>query len=173
MDCPACGRLLTELTIRDVTVDACQGGCGGVWFDKHEIEAFDEAGESAEPLLEIPRDAAAVPDTGRHGCPRCQNIVMQRHFFCHRFEVEVDECAGCGGLWLDHSELEAVRGQYATAEERDLAQRQFVQRELVPELSALTQRDGENEGRADRIAGLFRWLCPSAWIPGRQSWGSH
>ena len=35
-----------------------------------------------------------------------------------KHEVQVDECYSCGGKFLDHSELEKNRAQYATEEER-------------------------------------------------------
>ena len=36
MKCPACFNELTELQVGNLTVDACQGGCGGIWFDAFE-----------------------------------------------------------------------------------------------------------------------------------------
>jgi Zn-finger nucleic acid-binding protein len=40
--------------------------------------------------------------------------------------VEVDSCPGCGGYWLDHGELEAVRREFATANARKRAAEQFL-----------------------------------------------
>jgi len=42
MNCPACGNILEQMTVGDVTVDVCQRGCGGIWFDNFELEKFDE-----------------------------------------------------------------------------------------------------------------------------------
>ena len=47
MNCPACSRPLTKLTVEDVDVDACHGGCGGLWFDNFELAKFDEPHESS------------------------------------------------------------------------------------------------------------------------------
>ena len=33
MKCPACGGTLVEVRQADLTVEVCQQGCGGVWFD--------------------------------------------------------------------------------------------------------------------------------------------
>jgi Zn-finger nucleic acid-binding protein len=33
MKCPACKNVLQEMTVDNVTVDICKGGCGGIWFD--------------------------------------------------------------------------------------------------------------------------------------------
>lgn len=37
MNCPACARELTKTTAGPITVDACVGGCAGVWFDNFEL----------------------------------------------------------------------------------------------------------------------------------------
>jgi uncharacterized protein len=59
MKCPVCGNRLTQMTAGSVTVDACRGGCGGLWFDRYELMKVDEADESAgEELLDIERDPA-------------------------------------------------------------------------------------------------------------------
>jgi uncharacterized protein len=54
VDCPACGNSLTTTTAGRITVDVCERGCGGIWFDRYELMRVDEADESAgEGLLEI------------------------------------------------------------------------------------------------------------------------
>jgi Zn-finger nucleic acid-binding protein len=90
MNCPACGNILQEKTVEDLVVDVCQGGCGGIWFDNFEIQKFDEPHESAgEALLDIERDESIVIDhTKRLKCPACDDMVMMRHFFSVKKEVE-------------------------------------------------------------------------------------
>ena len=46
---------------------------------------------------------------------------MMRHFASVKREFEVDECAKCGGFFLDYGELNRLRNQYATDEERQQA----------------------------------------------------
>ena len=41
MICPACGHLLKKIHVNAVEVDACHGGCGGLWFDNFELKRFD------------------------------------------------------------------------------------------------------------------------------------
>ena len=38
MNCPACNNILQQMKIKDVTLDVCNHGCGGVWFDDNEIK---------------------------------------------------------------------------------------------------------------------------------------
>ena len=71
MKCPACGNMLQPMTVGEVTVDACKGGCGGVWFDNFEIKKFDEPHEAAgEGLLDIERDESVFVDRNKKlTCP--------------------------------------------------------------------------------------------------------
>src|SRR6266508_1111095 len=118
MNCPACDRKLTEIQVGAVKVDICQGGCGGVWFDAFELQRVDEQHEAAgEHLLRIPRDPNLPVDQSRkRACPRCDGVILQRHFFSPKIKVEVDHCPGCAGYWLDAGELEKIRlGQESAA----------------------------------------------------------
>jgi len=111
MKCPACFNELTPLQVGVVTVDVCQGGCGGIWFDAFELQRVDEQNEAAgEWLLDIQRDDTIQVDSSRkRECPRCEGVKLKRHFFSAKRQVEVDECPGCGGYWLDAGELERIR----------------------------------------------------------------
>ena len=82
MDCPACGNSLTTTTAGRITVDVCERGCGGIWFDRYELMKVDEADESAgEGLLEVALDPGVHVDLSeRLNCPKCPDVVMMRHF---------------------------------------------------------------------------------------------
>jgi len=128
MNCPVCGRALEPMTVGDLTVDVCRGGCGGIWFDRLELAKVDNEEEAAgEALLDIERSPAVPVDLeARRRCPKCRDIVMMRHFYGPTRQVEVDECAQCGGVWLDAGELAAARRQYKTEAERRQAAHEFA-----------------------------------------------
>ena len=111
MKCPACFNALTSHTVGGVTVDVCQDGCGGIWFDAFELRKVDDSSETAgELLLQIRRDPKLTVDLHRkRDCPRCEGIRLKRRFFSPKRRVEIDECPGCGGCWLDAGELERIR----------------------------------------------------------------
>ena len=122
MKCPACFNDLTPFQIHNLTVDICQGGCGGIWFDAFELRSVDEQREAAgELLLNIQRDERIIVDKSRkRECPRCAGVRLHRHFFSAKRRVEVDECPGCAGYWLDAGELASIRSeknQAATADQ--------------------------------------------------------
>jgi len=111
MNCPACAHELTEIKFGGVNIDACQGGCGGLWFDAFELKRVDEQHEvQDEHMLRIQRDPKLVVDhTRKRDCPRCEGVKLKRHFFSAQKRVEVDHCPNCGGYWLDAGELEKIR----------------------------------------------------------------
>jgi uncharacterized protein len=115
MKCPACYNELTQTQVGSLSVDICQGGCGGIWFDAFELQRVDEEEEAAgEHLLHIKRDAKIIVDNKRkRECPRCAEMRLHRHFFSARRKVEVDQCPNCGGYWLDAGELEQIRAEKA------------------------------------------------------------
>lgn len=113
MKCPACFHELAQFTIGGVTVDACEGGCAGIWFDAFELQRLDEQHEVAsEKVLHLQHNPALLVDrTRKRDCPRCAGVKLKRHFFSAKKQVEVDHCPSCGGYWLDTGELEKIRSE--------------------------------------------------------------
>jgi hypothetical protein len=123
--CPACDHELSEMTAGKVTVDVCQGGCGGIWFDNFELKRVNNEFEG-EALLHVQRDDHRLVDyEQRRNCPRCRNIVMMRHYFSERRQVEIDTCPNCGGVWLDAGELGMIRNECASKPDREAAAKDY------------------------------------------------
>src|ERR1043166_5518693 len=78
MDCPACGEILVGRIMEDLTIDACERACGGIWFDARELERVDDPSDTlGEALLDIPYDSRCAVDLSRkRQCPRCSPQVM-------------------------------------------------------------------------------------------------
>jgi hypothetical protein len=123
MKCPACFNELTGFRVGNLTVDVCQGGCGGIWFDAFELQKVDEERETAgETLLNIQRDERLVVDKSRkRECPRCAGVKLHRHFFSAKRRVEVDQCPNCAGYWLDAGELALIRAEKSEVTSADQA----------------------------------------------------
>jgi Zn-finger nucleic acid-binding protein len=111
MQCPACFNQLSQMQIGETSVDVCQGGCGGIWFDAFELQRVDDQNERAgEGMLHIDRDPAIQVDASRkRSCPKCDGVKLKKHFFSARRQVEVDQCPSCNGYWLDAGELSRIR----------------------------------------------------------------
>lgn len=174
MKCPACGNALQKMTVGDITVDICKGGCGGAWFDAFEVKKVDEAHESAgEALLDVERDESITVDhTEKRMCPQCEDATMMRHFFSVKREVEVDECPGCAGFWLDFGELRKIRDQFSSEEERGKATDAYFSQVFGGELAKMRAESQEKLERVRKIARIFRFICPSYYVPGKQEWGA-
>jgi uncharacterized protein len=175
VNCPACGHSLSVHEVGGIVVDVCEGGCGGIWFDARELQRVDEAAESVdEGLLDVPRDPAVAVDHGaRRACPHCPDIVMMRHYFSVRREIEVDSCPSCGGYFLDHGELAAIRDQFTTEEDRREAARAAFAELFDPRLAAEAALTTERRERSRAFARMLRVLLPSYWLPGKQPWGAY
>lgn len=174
MKCPACKNDLVEIEVDGIAVDVCQNGCGGIWFDRFELKKFDEPHECAgEKLLAINRNArVAVDREVRLNCPKCEDTIMMRHFFSVKKEVEVDECPKCAGYWLDSGELGRIRDQFVSEKDRNDAAQQYFAEIFNVELSRMKSESDEKGKQAKKIANLFRFICPSYYIRGKQDWGA-
>ena len=176
MQCPACGNTLSSIEVAGMTVQTCNGGCGGLWFERLELAKVDEGSQSAgESLLHIERNPASQQgdrnQRPRLKCPRC-GILMMRHFFSVKKQVLVDECPECAGTWLDAGELATIRSEFKTEDERNQATQQYFDEIFGKQLAAMRAQDDANLERAQKFAHMFRFICPSYFIPGKQTWGA-
>jgi hypothetical protein len=165
MKCPACGNQLEAVTVENLTVDVCRTGCGGIWFDNFELDKVDEPHET---LGEKERDPQVTVDSeAKRPCPKCGDVIMLRHFFNVKQQVEIDECPKCAGFWLDYGELAAIREQFTSAEERQAAEQAYM-KQFDAQLDAEREETQEKLEHARSFAKVFRFICPSYYIPGKQ-----
>ena len=174
MNCPACGTAMTEMTVSDVKVQACKGGCGGLWFPEWTLRKVDEPDQSAgEALLHIEQNPAVKVDPSkRRNCPVDREIVMMRHFWSVKRDVVVDECPECEGVFLDPGELAEIRSDYKSDAERHKAAQDYYREMFDTQLAGMLRQDKAKLENARRVAGIFKFLCPSYYIPGKQAWGA-
>ncbi|UCD57386.1 MAG: zf-TFIIB domain-containing protein, partial [Candidatus Hydrogenedentota bacterium] len=110
MKCPLCKKEMVEEDFGGVKVDVCVIGCRGMWFDWFELSQLDDKHEGFGNALKEALDYPRVKDErrGEINCPKC-GIPMLRHKYESAKEVNVDECYGCGGIFLDSGELKVIR----------------------------------------------------------------
>ena len=173
MNCPACGTAMTEIAAGDVKVQACKGGCGGLWFDEWTLGKVDQPDQSAgASLLNIPQNASLkVDQSQRRKCPR-DSVVMMRHFWSVKRDVVVDECPKCEGIFLDPGELAAIRADYKSDAERHKAAEAYYSEMFDQQLAGMLRQDKAKLESARRVARIFKFVCPSYYIPGKQAWGA-
>ncbi len=107
MKCPRCKADLIVVEFDDIELDSCPE-CGGLWFDRGEMELLAEkCGCTVEALSA--RSGSHVEEA-RLKCPTCRRI-MNKSLFGDAEPVVGDVCPYCGGLWLDAGELLQVLAQ--------------------------------------------------------------
>lgn len=152
--CLSCGKTLSEVSIGDIKVDACMDGCGGVWFDQSELARVDNPGEAAndtvlQRLLSLPGSPA--PADRQKMCPRC-STKLKPHSFRGQAEILIEECYGCGGVWLDGGELQAIR-QNAGAQKSLGPQQPYT-----PYRRPLTKAEKITRTNTELVTALFRFF---------------
>ena len=174
MNCPACEHELSEVNVGDIKLDVCQGGCGGLWFDNFELQKVDESHEhTGEKLLDIKRNPdVRIDNEMKRQCPRCSDIKMMRHFFTVKQKVTIDECAQCGGVWLDVGELAMIRSLYDSEEDRKKAADVYYAGLFDGPLADMKAKSDADLAKARKFAHMFRFICPTYYIPGKQDWGA-
>ncbi len=151
MKCPACINQLTSISVSNLNVEVCKGGCGGVWLDQGELAKFDEDRDPApETLLKAEKNKNTLIDHSKaRKCPKCTNQVLAMHYHDSEYQIEVDQCMGCGGIWLDLSELDQIRTSNKTQSERESIIKNYMER---------FQNDLKQGTLPKRVLGVFRLL---------------
>ena len=167
MKCPTCDIELDQVSIEEIQLDACKNGCGGVWFDRFELQKMDEPHEfTDENLVDILAIESPVEydQTQKRKCPKCGDTIMMKHFFSVKKEVQVDHCPKCAGYWLDEGELFKIRKQYKSESERTQAATQYFSDLFDDELTEMQKESEEKAQQAQKIAKMFRLICPSYYF---------
>lgn len=121
IECPACGKIMKKVYLenQDFMVDICLDGCGGIWLDNRELQKIDEQHEDIKEIKEAiqGRNFIKVDTTKERMCPLCHKPMVKNHVSSKQ-EIQIEECYHCGGKFFDHGELEAMRNQYHSDDER-------------------------------------------------------
>ena len=111
MNCPACLRLLRRFKAGTVTLDGCDGGCGGIWFDHLELaKVTRKHSKATATVADIrPDPKVRVHDDDVRACPHCDGVTLKMKLYSLGSGVIMDTCPKCQGVWLDHGELDKIR----------------------------------------------------------------
>jgi hypothetical protein len=118
--CPVCASVLQQVEEDGLLLDVCRDGCGGIWFDNHELRQAADPARAAATTAVVAARPVALPAEAfelKRCCPRCAGIIMQRRRFSESCRVDIDACPACGGIWLDHGEFEKISAHLAAAAE--------------------------------------------------------
>lgn len=167
LNCPRCETPLTLFQVDQIDLDICQNGCGGIWFDRFELDKIDERSEldpALLPQINCHKPARPVTASDRIHCPKCKNIVMMRFFHSVKRRTEVDHCPGCGGHWLDPGELSTIQETFTTDEERTKASQKLFSDLFDKSPKEESESNKARYQSAQKFAKALRFVCPSYYL---------
>lgn len=161
INCPACGKPMAKIPVpaANINLDICLDGCGGIFFDNREFKKFDEQAESIDEITNaiIGKTFAPVDGNADRTCPVC-GMKMVKNFASSLHEIQIDECYGCGGKFLDNGELQKIRAQFATEQERADAAVKELYNAVGGKLKALDEEWAVAKARRSPLNNLFNSL---------------
>jgi len=106
--CPSCNhKRLTPTRHNNIEIDFCKS-CGGLWFDKGELSSIASSDEEDYTGYKNSSDHVAQKmGASDSDCPRC-NTKMNWHQYSENFDIYVDVCAKCQGIWVKKEQLSLV-----------------------------------------------------------------
>ncbi|MDH5762684.1 MAG: zf-TFIIB domain-containing protein [Nitrospinota bacterium] len=166
MNCPACNNEMKALSVTGVKVQACEGSCGGLWFEWREIKKLkDRIAGAGAVLLHVERaEGVHIFRDVQHPCPHCIHSLLYRHCFSREFHYEIDQCAKCAGFWVDVGALSGLPLQSPTEKDRQKAAAYFknlFEKNLKPQHLA----HPDTHEAAQTIHQLYRFFTPPTLFP--------
>jgi Zn-finger nucleic acid-binding protein len=168
MNCPSCKLELGKISAGGLSVFVCQGGCAGLWFGRFELLKLKEPRPgTGERLLKVPRaEGVRFFRNIEAICPYCETSLLMRHFFCRERDVEVCQCAKCGGFWVDSGELaRIIEPSFSTEEKQKQAVASYFKTIFDQRIAKMNLANEDISGSARSIVKIFLFLCPEKFQP--------
>lgn len=90
-------------------------------------------------------------------CPKCPDIVMMRRYYSPLKLIEIDECPGCAGIWLDTGELSKIHNNELSAAELARLKMEMIEQIAPPNIeapkSSYSYRHGNN-GNLEHVVNI-------------------
>jgi len=160
INCPRCKTAMEIVRVDDVDLERCTS-CAGIFFDNFELKKLDEAheGKGSEVFSKDKTARRVAPAMDQKlPCPKCPGIIMMRRYSSVKRAVEVDECAKCGGIWVDPGEISAIRSEFATEEDRIKAADKIFGEMFGVEMEAQRQSSQAQKQTFARASSALRFL---------------
>ncbi|MCI0676639.1 MAG: zf-TFIIB domain-containing protein [Phycisphaerales bacterium] len=115
MKCPQCSANMRSIRYENVNVQTCDK-CGGEFVGPAEMATIVKTREAAfgknlKQLVQDHKPIFGIPagESDRTlKCPGCSGSMRLINYATDS-GVTVDRCQDCGGMWLDHDELEKIQ----------------------------------------------------------------
>ncbi len=156
--CPACNKEMVKVFIPEegINVDICLNGCGGIFFDNREFNKFDEKHENIDEILKSieGKTFIKVDESLPRTCPVCGSKMVKNYSSANR-TIQIEECYSCGGKFLDNGELQKIRAEFDTEEERSQATMQELYRTVGVKLQEIEDERKAAIAKQSPLSRLF------------------
>lgn len=157
MICPRTQTQLKKVNVGKVPVYVSEA-CGGVLFENSTLKNFeshtDKRGKAlAKHLSQFHKELADLQR--RVNCPLCTDTVMLRRYYSPLHVVEIDECPGCGAIWLDTGELEKLQSLMLNEKERAILRHELMKEHERIDIKGLPHKHDNWHRRSAKIDALF------------------
>ncbi len=165
MKCPRTGTVLKTIKVGGIKVEVSES-CGGVFFDNFELDNFKSSKDPRGNALvnHLKQFSKSLPnERERISCPKCSDTVMMRRYYSPLKVIEIDECPGCAGIWLDTGELEKMQDNELSERELALLRAYMVEKNTAPTIDSPkhrfmpTQESSRMEKVLELAMNVVRW----------------
>jgi len=117
MQCPICRKPLKKITLHGMEIDSCPDCLGG-WFDRYELTDFLKKTTKDDFRWEPKEDSVIESHLNSRihksdFCPKCNYPVEPVSIGF--LGISLLKCLGCSGMWVELSQLNALRYWYRQA----------------------------------------------------------
>jgi len=105
--CPHCRTQPLEVThYHDEELDICRR-CAGAWFEHGELNSLLSKLDNNEENSDFQKLLGERKERTEMTCPCC-SIRLHKYRLLKDYDVEVDLCMECDGVWVEYKDLEKV-----------------------------------------------------------------
>ncbi|MCG9747687.1 rhomboid family intramembrane serine protease [Shewanella sp. Isolate8] len=87
-------------------VDCCRQ-CGGLWFKNGELNAALSKADNGDDDVRVEETLGELLGSSSRSCHQC-DLSLHRYHLMTGYEIEVDVCHSCSGVWVDEHERTKV-----------------------------------------------------------------
>lgn len=159
MKCPSCENELQKTVVAGITVHACQGECGGLWFNRFQFKKLKVLKPGiGKSLVTIDRAEGVKFYRGaEHPCPACKTTLLYRHFFNADWDTEINQCSKCRGFWIDVAGLAKL--QALPANQRKQEVEKYFKKIINEKLTGMRHHHGDMAEQVLILERIFQFLC--------------
>ncbi|ABL98944.1 rhomboid family intramembrane serine protease [Shewanella amazonensis] len=107
LTCPGCQhQSFRVFDFHGEQVDTCDK-CAGLWFENGELDRALSSADNGDDAVVLEQSMGAHLGCSERRCHDCGSS-LERYHLMQEFEIEIDVCPSCRGVWLDKHECDKV-----------------------------------------------------------------